>query len=255
MIKESLKIEELLRGLGLTKYESKVYLALLDIGKATSGQILKKAELKTGKIYEILDSLEKKGFISIVTENGIKNFSPAEPTRIYEYLEKQKEIIKNQELSLKEIMPSILERIKSHKEGIKIEIFTGYEGYKTVCYKEMERYKKGNVLYVFGVLSQEKYPKNTDLFFMNNVQPKRIVNKIKIKKIFSEEARKEKRYIEKGAEVRYLPYTSMITTNIIEDLTIIEIFANEIIMITIESFEVAKSFREQFDSIWKIAKP
>mgnify|MGYP001584581154 FL=1 len=48
------ELENLLKEIGLTAYESKVYLALLDIGKATSGEILKKAELRTGKIYEIL---------------------------------------------------------------------------------------------------------------------------------------------------------------------------------------------------------
>lgn len=53
----SCMIEQILLDIGLTNYESRVYLALLDLGKSTSGEILKKAELRTGKIYEILDSL------------------------------------------------------------------------------------------------------------------------------------------------------------------------------------------------------
>ena len=60
--------------------------------------------------------------------------------------------------------------------------------------------------------------------------------------------------IEKGAQVRYLPYSSPITMNIIEELTILEIFSTEILMISIESKEIAKSFIDQFELIWQIGK-
>ena len=60
-----------LKKLGLTDYESKTYLALLEIGEGTSGDIIKKAEIHTGKIYEILESLKNKGLISEVIKNNI----------------------------------------------------------------------------------------------------------------------------------------------------------------------------------------
>jgi hypothetical protein len=78
--------------------------------------------------------------------------------------------------------------------------------------------------------------------------------KIKISKIFSEEARNQRVYIEKGTKVRYMPYNSQITINIIRDLTILEIFSTEIIMISIEREEISKSFIDQFEVIWKVAK-
>jgi hypothetical protein len=56
------------------------------------------------------------------------------------------------------------------------------------------------------------------------------------------------------SQVKYVPYSSPITINIIEDLTILEIFSTEVIMIIIESKEISKSFIDQFDLIWKIAK-
>ena len=51
-------IDDVLRKIGLTEYETKVYIALLDLGKATSGEILQKSNLNTGKIYDILGSLK-----------------------------------------------------------------------------------------------------------------------------------------------------------------------------------------------------
>lgn len=248
------QLEELLREIGLTNYETRVYLALLDLGKSTTNQILKKAELNTGKIYDILDSLSNKGFVSIVTENGVKNFSPADPQRIYQYIEKKKETVNLYEKSLDEFIPKILEKINNKKENIKIEIFTGNEGYKTASLKEIRRYKEGAKLYVLGVLTEKKYPKIVHSFYMENVQPKRVLKNVKVRKIFSEEARKEKQYIEKGSQIKYIQYSSPITMNIIGDLTILEIFSSEIIMIAIESKEIAQSFIDQFELIWKLAK-
>lgn len=253
-MEEFTKLEELLKEIGLSGYESKIYLSLLDLKKATSGEILKKSELRTGKIYEILESLKKKGFVSEIIENNVKKFSPTDPKRIYDYLDKKKSIIEKYEDSLKGILPAIMERINNNKEPIKIEIFTGYEGYKIASLKEVSRYKKGAQLYVLGVLPEEKYPKLIHSFYMQNVQSKRSFNNIKIKKVFSEEARSQKIYKEKGTESRYIPYNSPITINIIDDLTILEIFSHEVIMISIESKEISKSFIDQFELIWKIAK-
>jgi len=253
-MEEIQKFEELLREIGLTSYESKIYLALLDLGKATSGEILKKAELRTGKIYEILESLKSKGFISEVIENKIKRFSPADPNRMFLYLNKKREILSNYEQSLKDFLPSILQKINDKKSSIKIEIFTGDEGYKTASYKEIDRYKKDSKLYVLGVLPKEKYPEKALNFYMNTVQERRMSKKVDVRKIFSEDARKNVEFIEKGAQIRYVPYSSPITINIIDDLTILEIFSTEVIMITIESKEVTKSFVDQFELIWKIAK-
>ncbi|MEK6927804.1 MAG: helix-turn-helix domain-containing protein [Nanoarchaeota archaeon] len=253
-MEEMLRFKELLREIGLTDYESKVYLALLEIGKSTSGEILKRAELRTGKIYEILESLKNKGFVSEILENNIKKFSPTDPNRIDIYLKKKKEIISNYESSLKNFLPSIMEKINKNKNSIKIEIFTGDEGYKTASDKEINRYKKGAKLYVLGVLPEEKYSKIVHSHYMENVQPRRLLKGVEVKKIFAEEARGETKYIEKGTQVKYISYNSPLTINIIEDLTILEICSVEIIMISIESKEIAKSFIDQFNLLWKVAK-
>jgi len=57
------KAEKVLRELGLTQYETRAYLALLDKGVLTASQISEHAEVPYTKVYEILSSLEKKGWI------------------------------------------------------------------------------------------------------------------------------------------------------------------------------------------------
>lgn len=254
MVEEIFQFENLLSSIGLTKSESKVYIALLGIGKATSGEILEKAKMNSGKIYDTLNSLKNKSLVGELIENGVKKFTPSDISRIYEYLDKKNDQIKSYKISLDNLFPIVLKRIEASKQKTKIEIYTGYEAYKTASLKEISRYKKGETLYVFGVLTPEKYTKNVDRFFIDKVQPQRLKNKIKIKKIFSEEARNYKPYIEKSSEIRYLPYNSPLTINIIGDLTILEIFSGELVMIAIESLEISKSFIQQFNLLWKIAK-
>jgi len=57
------KARNSLRELGLTDYEVRTYIALLERGPRTASELSKSAEVPYSKIYEILGSLEKKGWI------------------------------------------------------------------------------------------------------------------------------------------------------------------------------------------------
>ena len=60
------KVEILLEELGLTKGEIKVYLTLLKLGETTTGKIVEEAGISSGKIYEILEKLIRKGLASFI---------------------------------------------------------------------------------------------------------------------------------------------------------------------------------------------
>jgi sugar-specific transcriptional regulator TrmB len=54
---------KVLRELGLTDYETRSYLALLEQGALTASQVSENAEVPYSKVYETLTSLERKGWI------------------------------------------------------------------------------------------------------------------------------------------------------------------------------------------------
>jgi len=247
-------IEQVLSQIGLTQTEIKAYMALLELGESKSGQILQKSGLNSGKIYEILDSLQKKGLVSYIIKSGVKYFSPADPKRVLDYLEEKKETLVKQEQDYKNILPDLLKKISFFKPETKIEIFTGFKGMKTAYAKELE-FPIGSEIYVVGVTHPAHYPSQVTKYFINHHYPQREKRKYKIKRLLCEEARKEKDYAEKTAKIRYLPYGSMITINVIANLSIIGMYAEEMIFISIESQQVADNFRNQFDLLWKIAKP
>ncbi|MGQ9468257.1 MAG: TrmB family transcriptional regulator [Nitrososphaerales archaeon] len=59
------KAMKALKELGLTKYEIKAYVVLLEQEARTASQISEHSKIPFSKIYEVLGSLERKGWIEI----------------------------------------------------------------------------------------------------------------------------------------------------------------------------------------------
>lgn len=82
--------QELLQKLGLTKNESLIYLTLLKTGPAKVSLIIKQAQFKSGKIYQVLDSLVEKGIVSYIIKNKVKHYLPENPHKILDFLHERK---------------------------------------------------------------------------------------------------------------------------------------------------------------------
>jgi DNA-binding MarR family transcriptional regulator len=61
----SAKVGRELKEIGLTEYECMAYLALVKYGELTAGQVSENTSIPYSKVYTVLDSLEKKGWIEI----------------------------------------------------------------------------------------------------------------------------------------------------------------------------------------------
>ena len=85
--------EDIFKEIGLTVSEKNVYLALLELGDSTRGNIVNKSKVAGSKIYELLEKLQEKGFVSIYIKNKVKHFKPTNPTQILNYLESKKQEI------------------------------------------------------------------------------------------------------------------------------------------------------------------
>jgi HTH-type transcriptional regulator, sugar sensing transcriptional regulator len=247
-----ISIEESLKEIGLTNYETKIYLALLELGEAKSGQILAKAGIYSGNVYEILESLKNKGLVSETIKNNVKHYSPANPERILDYLDEKEKRIEEQKENIQDLIPKILSKINQYKKSPIIEVYTGLEGLKTAMLKETKKYKKGVEVAVLGIKEDQKYSKKIIDYFIYNIYPLRKKLSIKVRKINDISYKKIK--TKEKAEIKYLPHPSTTTINICEDLTILVVYSETLITITIESKDVAESFLNQFNLLWKQAK-
>jgi len=84
MIKESLK------RIGLTEGECQVYEALVHLGTSSTGKIVKRANIGSSKVYEVLQRLHNKGLVSHVVKNGVKYFEATPPERLIDFLDEKK---------------------------------------------------------------------------------------------------------------------------------------------------------------------
>lgn len=100
-----------LRKLGLTNYEAKAYITLIERGPMTAGALSKAAGIPYSKIYDVLSRLEGKGWIIIERgkPNKYKAKSPSEATRMA-IAKIESELRKVESLVVRELQP-LYERI------------------------------------------------------------------------------------------------------------------------------------------------
>lgn len=241
-----------LRSLNLTEYESRVYLALLELGETTTGPILSKSKINSGKIYIILESLSKKGLVAEIVKNNVRHFNAVDPRSIGKYLDLMQKDFDNKRITYQQILPQLLSFSSSKTTVPEIRIYSGYEGMKSAFDQEIIRYRKNKELLVYGIIDYDQHDRSLVRYFTSTIFPEREKKKMRIKKIVSKNAKQN--IIEKSVDLRFIDYDSYFTYNIIDDLVIFAIWSKEPLFITILSKEVSAGLRNNFNSIWKNAK-
>ncbi len=248
---------DILREIGLSESEKKVYLTLLDLGDSTRGDIVNKSKIAGSKIYEILQKLQEKGLASVYIKNKIKHFKPTNPKQILNYLEQKKEKIFEIEKQANFLLPNLLAKYNSSKEEQEVELLSGLKGLEIIFREQIDLLNKGEVCYVIGGTkgSEEEIIQA----FFEKIHVLREKKKINTKMLFNLKQKKstEKLYSSKKypkTTTKYIEHASPVAINIYKDRTVIIIFGKEITSIYIKSQDVANSFLEYFNLLWKIAK-
>ncbi len=120
-----------LKEYGLNQYENDSYLVLVREGISTASQICAKSAVPHGKIYPILQSLERKGFVKLY-DGTPKRYSAVDPKIIIEEVirKKEQEVHESKERS-KKIMQELGElSLRKPKEPLEhIKIIEGQKNY------------------------------------------------------------------------------------------------------------------------------
>jgi sugar-specific transcriptional regulator TrmB len=109
----------LLRRLGLNQYESKVYFSLLRSGSTSASEIGTLADIPRPRTYDVLDKLEKRGFITIQPGRPTK-FKAAALDETFELLKSKKEDeFKKSVNEIGDIKVHLSDKLKNSKESKK----------------------------------------------------------------------------------------------------------------------------------------
>lgn len=236
----------ILKKIGLQEAEINVYLTLLKKGPSLAGSIAKESKLNRTHIYDTLNKLIDKGFVSYVIKNNRKYFQATSPERIKEY-------IKEIEEDIDKIIPELINLEKFPKEKLNLELYEGKEGIKTILNDILKNAKE-----YFALGSPGKGLEILH-YYIEQFHRERLKKKIKIKIIYNDDkhGRKRGREVSKLPliEVRYMEKSHPATTYIYNDKIAIILWVKEKpFAILIDNKEITDSFREYFNLLWKSAK-
>lgn len=230
-----MEAETVLRKLGFSVGETKVYLTLNDHGSLKAGKVAKHAKIDRSHCYDILKSLTEKGLVSYVLIGEVKWFQATGPKRLLEYVKEQEEAVKS-------VLPDLHARHKAVKIEGQVRLFKGKKGVKSI-FSDIARSGKDNL--VFG--SEGQFSKRMPVFAQQFERMKR------------EKGFKTKMLIRKGrkersgtGEKKYVDVAqSPAVTNIYGNKIAIIIWTDEPEGIVIENAAAAKAYRSYFELMWK----
>ena len=187
-----------LQKLGLTDKEALVYRASLELGKFSVIQISRKTSLKRPTCYLILDSLLKKGLVSIIPQSKKLLYQAESADVLVEQAERN--------ILLAKKMAPFLNSLPQQKDGMpEIKFYSGQEGIRNI-YEDLFKSKIKSYKYI-GATEDVINMAGAD--FIKDHIYRRIQKKIKVigirikereisEKVFAE----EKEYLR---EIKYAP--------------------------------------------------
>jgi len=234
------EIKQTLQDFGLTENEAEVYLILLKLGSSTASEILEKTSIHRINLYDILERLQEKGFVSFVMLGKRKAYEAVNPEKFLEIeREKQENVTK--------IMPELLEYRKLSKSPQDATIFKDKKGIRNIldeiaqC-KEFDYFASGWGFYKY-------FPEYAEIW-----AGKLKRNKNKARCLISNKFKSQK--IIEPVKYKYLPneFVFPSTTIIWKDKIFIIMWSEQPMGILIRSKAVHDSYKQFFELLWKIAK-
>jgi HTH-type transcriptional regulator, sugar sensing transcriptional regulator len=237
-----------LEKLGLTKGESKVYLALLRLGKSKVGKVVKTSSVSYSKVYDILERLTQKGLVSTATMQKVKYYQAVEPFRLTEFIERKEQEVQDQKESLNRIMKDLVQLAGEHERS-KAEVFFDISGLRT-AYEILLQEAEEKTLRFFYPGHEEKARD-----FYRRLYPKFKEKKMKMRGIGNIQTKPvKKQVLPPHMEIRFVNFPTPGTIDVIADKTLILSWAGQPTAVLIRSKEIAAHFKNYFESIWKMSK-
>ncbi|MBD3309753.1 hypothetical protein GF351_00890 [Candidatus Woesearchaeota archaeon] len=197
-----------LKDFGLNSYESKLWTALLSRGISTAGELSDIANVPRSRSYDVLESLEKKGFIIMKLGKPIK-YIAVPPEEVVERVKKKiTDDSESQVRMLEELKDSeVLSELNSlHAQGVDLvepSELTGSVKGRNNLYNHIENMVKGAEKSIIIMTTSQGLLRKSDALkgALKNAKDKGV--KIKIAAPISKENKKTAKELSRFAEVKH----------------------------------------------------
>src|SRR3989344_729174 len=173
--------DEALRNMGFSKNEAKIYISLIELGPSIIGHICGKTKIHRRNVYDSLEMLKNKGFVSATIINNRNVFEAVNPQDLINIIEeKNKALIRS--------MNDLLSKRKISKSTV--HVYTGQAGRKIIF---EEKLKQKDEQYVLGAHMPSPQSKR----FVDVYHHRRAQQKIRLKMLFSSNEKEAARLFQK----------------------------------------------------------
>ena len=237
-----MNLEEL-KILGLSNGEIKVYSAILQISVSSVNEIHEKTGLERRAIYDIINKLLEKGLITYTVENKKRTYQIAPINKLKQEIQKKKQEI----ISFEKLIPEINEIYNSKKPKIRMEVFRGKEGIKSV-FEDTLNYKE--VYFIGGKM----YVAKQMPIYWEQYNKRRIKKRVKWYNLVLQDFKDKKILKQKLLYYKILPKEFSGSPSIIwiyGNKIINMLWGEEYFAFMIESKEIADNYKKYFWYLWE----
>ena len=246
MSKKIENLTEILKDLGLSDNESRVYLAALSTGPASILNIAKVAETKRTTVYSVVEYLQNRGLMRAELKGSRKVFAAEHPNKL-------QSMIKLKEDTLLQALPNFLELYDLKKNEGFIKYYEGLEAVKNVYDGLLRDIKPGDDYLIISDYTQwrELDPKFYDDFWL-----RRSKKGVKTRMLLQDtiDARQSKRTEAKYQhKIKLLPPDTKLSTNLVvtpQKVAVHQLTA-PIFALVIENQSIIQMNKEMFEIMWR----
>ena len=235
----------ILRDIGLTNAQIKVYMALLELGESSSGPIIKRSKLQNSVVYNALNQLIQNGQVTYIQKGKIKYFSTTDPKNLVQYIQDKKE-------KVEELVPKLSQIRSVVTQKQEAQVFKGWKGLYTAFNICMDLLPEGSDYIGFPPFEDDTEEAKK---FFRELQKKRDQKKYNVKFIVNDRYKdhvKSYGYYTKFKKPKFKFVPAAPIGVIILGENILNFTLNpEPVAVVISSKEISDSYREFFNAMWK----
>jgi len=233
---------------GLSRNEAKIYSFLLQYGPKQPREITSITGVHRRNVYDALDRLVEKGLCSHYVKNKKAFFWAEDPEKLLALLQEKEKRISS-------LLPAMQ---SAHKSAGKPEVrlLEGREGIKQVFTDMLFSLRRGEEYVAFGITGNAY--KFLGAWYKSYLRNRR-ERGIRVRVIFNSEMRGKPAVRLPLSQVHFLPkgFKSFAATFIYKEKVAQMIWASDIdssMGIIVESSQMAKTYHDYFEWMWKISK-
>ena len=245
-------MEDALIAVGLSKNETKIYLALLELGKGTVSEITRKANLNRTTGYDVLDGLVNRGLASVSGKEPKQEYIAESPDKIEALLKREISATEEHLKEIKNILPE-LKSLHNVAGRPKVRFYEGKQGLIDV-YEDTLTSHETILAYATVDDMHRALPNYFPEYYKRRAEKGVAIRAIiPATEIGKERASKDKEEMRETALIPPDKYYFSPEINIYDDKVMIASW-REKLGIIIESAEIADAMKKIYELAWAEAK-